>query len=72
MTPLEQAVIDAAEQAIMLPVQRQNMHGGQMAPDTMVALPVVFWEAILDQLPDSDEPEKPMNEWPAEYWESME
>jgi hypothetical protein len=74
MTPLEEAITEAAEQAVMMPVQRQNMHGGQMAPDTMVAIPVAAWEKILGFLPagGDEEPEVPMKDWPAEYWESME
>ena len=70
MTALEQAISDAADQAVMMPVQRQNMHGGQMSPDTMVAIPVPAWEKILGFLPASGEEEPEDHSLPEDYWET--
>ena len=44
---LKDAIGWARTAAVYLPVQRQNMHGGQMAPDTMIAVPVNVWEELL-------------------------
>jgi hypothetical protein len=71
-TALEQAIEDAAGQAVMLPVQRQNMHGGQMAPDTMIAIPVHAWEKILGFLPADGIEEPEDHDLPEDYWETAE
>lgn len=36
------------EAVVYLPVQRQNMHGGQMTPDAMAAIPVPLWEELIE------------------------
>lgn len=38
----------ASEQVIYLPVQRQNIHGGQMVPDMIAALPIETWESMIE------------------------
>lgn len=44
----------ASEAAVYLPVQRQNMHGGQMSPDMVAAIPVPLWEALIDAFDSFD------------------
>ena len=51
---LLEAMGQASEAAIYLPVQRQNMHGGQMAPDVMAAIPVPLWERLIDAFDEFD------------------
>lgn len=43
------AVMERVSEAVVyLPVQRQNMHGGQMQPDVVAAIPVSLWEELVD------------------------
>jgi hypothetical protein len=51
---LLEAMEQASEAAIYMPVQRQNMHGGQMAPDVMAAIPVPLWERLIDAFDEFD------------------
>lgn len=51
----------ASEAVVYLPVQRQNHHGGQMAPDVMAAIPVPLWEelvAVFDAFNDGWQPDE--------------
>lgn len=53
----------ASEAVIYLPVQRQNMHGGQMSPDLVAAIPVPLWEELVEKFDAFDTGWQGDDEW---------